>query len=667
MEKAVDLSRVYSQKTLQHILNVSRFSKSCPQDSEIKAEDNKFLLDQIRCVSNALSKIDFSNYSFQDDFIKQGQKAEACLEKKDFSEANLIYRDFFEKIDDAKKELQNSIVNTDAETEELKDFESFGNNVFGSQENRKQFNDSIKSAYNDLDYKCSFENVTGNALSEAAHSVLNPDDVNYKRLLEYAKSQDGLGDDIQNEIAQWTENTDKLLKEENPFVQEEVFVDDFKQKEANSVQKDFSKIEQDYSSIDSVKKYPSDVHLDFYHKTFAENIVVKGKKNQEQVSYDNNIHHRTLAGYMENELNRRKTEWELEQIEKQKEKLFKDLYDKIQKYKKIQEQLKSFTQDSGKMWKLAQGDLRDNGFKVLEKFAFLLSDAPGLKELCDLIGRYQAEVQKYHKVLREITVSKSYFKPEPAPLGVEVSGVTVSDEIPHALPAELALYVNKNPLINKIFKLKFAQHQLLSYEYIDYFGYSKNETETIEDIEQDGNDSAEKKGPMIICVDTSGSMTGEPERVAKTVAFALAQKSLEEERPCYLISFSDNYEPLDLSSYLTTDGISNLVDFLQKGFYGGTDPEPALRGGIKLMNENKWERADLLMISDFEMGNLSPDLKNVIESQKKKKSRFFSLKIGTGANQNVLNCFDEQWEYNPQSQDAVRSLAKNMVDMNRCR
>lgn len=369
---------------------------------------------------------------------------------------------------------------------------------------------------------------------------------------------------------------------------------------------------------------------------------------------------------MENELNRRKTEWELEQIEKQKEKLFKDLYDKIQKYKKIQEQLKSFTQDSGKMWKLAQGDLRDNGFKVLEKFAFLLSDAPGLKELCDLIGRYQTEVQKYHKVLREITVSKSYFKPEPAPLGVEVSGVTVSDEIPHALPAELALYVNKNPLINKIFKLKFAQHQLLSYEYIDYFGYSKNETETIEDIEPDGNDSAEKKGPMIICVDTSGSMQGEPERVAKTVAFALAQKSLEEERPCYLISFSDNYEPLDLSSYLTTDGISNLVDFLQKGFYGGTDPEPALRGGIKLMNENKWERADLLMISDFEMGNLSPDLKNVIEAQKKKKSRFFSLKIGTGANQNVLNCFNEQWEYNPQSKDAVRTLAKNMVDMNRC-
>lgn len=665
MEKAVDLSRVYSQEALQHILSASNFLKSHTQVSEIKAEDNKFLLDKIRSVGNALSKIDFSNYSFREDFIKLAQQADACIKKNDFSEAKLIYRDFFEKNDDAKKELQNSIVNTEAETEELKDFESFGNNVFGSQECRKQFNDSIKSAYNDLDYKCSFENVTENALSEAAHSVLNPDDVNYKRLLEYAKSQDGLGDDIQNEIAQWTENTDKLLKEENPFAQEEIFVDDFKKKDASLVQKDFSKIEQDYSSLDSVKKYPPDVHLDFYQKTFAENVVVKGKKNQEQVSYDNNIHHRTLAGYMENELNRRKTEWELEQIEKQKEKLFQELYDKIQKYKKIQEQLKSFTQDSSKMWNLAQGDLRDNGFKVLEKFAFLLSDAPGLKELCDLIGRYQTEVQKYHKVLREITVSKSYFKPEPAPLGVEVSGVTVSDEIPHALPAELALYVNKNPLINKIFKLKFAQHQLLSYEYIDYFGYSKNETETIEDIEPDGNDSAEKKGPMIICVDTSGSMQGEPERVAKTVAFALAQKSLEEERPCYLISFSDNYEPLDLSSYLTTDGISNLVDFLQKGFYGGTDPEPALRGGIKLMNENKWERADLLMISDFEMGNLTPDLKNVIEAQKKKKSRFFSLKIGTGANQDVLNCFNEQWEYNPQAKDAVRTLAKNMVDMNR--
>ena len=119
------------------------------------------------------------------------------------------------------------------------------------------------------------------------------------------------------------------------------------------------------------------------------------------------------------------------------------------------------------------------------------------------------------------------------------------------------------------------------------------------------------------------------------------------------------------SELIENEARKEEVDFLQKGFYGGTDPEPALRGGIKLMNENKWERADLLMISDFEMGNLSPDLKNVIEAQKKKKSRFFSLKIGTGANQDVLNCFNEQWEYNSQSKDAVRTLAKNMVDMNR--
>ena len=109
------------------------------------------------------------------------------------------------------------------------------------------------------------------------------------------------------------------------------------------------------------------------------------------------------------------------------------------------------------------------------------------------------------------------------------------------------------------------------------------------------------------------------------------------------------------------------MEFLQKGFYGGTDPEPALRGGIKLMNENKWERADLLMISDFEMGNLSLDLKTIIEEQKKKNSRFFSLKIGTCANKDVLNCFNEQWEYDSNSQDAVRSLVKNMVDMNKNR
>ncbi|MBQ5471996.1 MAG: hypothetical protein IIT58_08355 [Treponema sp.] len=48
MEKAVDLSRVYSQEALQHILNASSFFKTLPRDSEIKDEDNEFLLNQIR-------------------------------------------------------------------------------------------------------------------------------------------------------------------------------------------------------------------------------------------------------------------------------------------------------------------------------------------------------------------------------------------------------------------------------------------------------------------------------------------------------------------------------------------------------------------------------------------------------------------------------------------
>ena len=48
----------------------------------------------------------------------------------------------------------------------------------------------------------------------------------------------------------------------------------------------------------------------------------------------------------------------------------------------------------------------------------------------------------------------------------------------------------------------------------------------------------EPKGPIIVCVDTSGSMQGTPENIAKTVTFALSKIAIEEERKCYLISFS---------------------------------------------------------------------------------------------------------------------------------
>lgn len=150
MEKAVNLSRVYTQEALQHIQNISNSFNSCSKQSGIDEEESKFILNNIKNAGRALSKVQFSNYSFQEDFYRYTQKTEDCIKHNDFSEAKDIFKYFSENISNIEKELKKSVMNTDSESEELKDFESFGNNVFGSQESRKQFIDSIKSAYNDF-------------------------------------------------------------------------------------------------------------------------------------------------------------------------------------------------------------------------------------------------------------------------------------------------------------------------------------------------------------------------------------------------------------------------------------------------------------------------------------------------------------------------------------
>ena len=303
-----------------------------------------------------------------------------------------------------------------------------------------------------------------------------------------------------------------------------------------------------YNKISSVKNFKPNIDLNFYKTSFEENVSTdKKKKSEKKIAEENEILSRNLKAEMQKELVRRKTDWELAQIEEQRKKLLRELYEKIEKFKKIFERLKSFTKNFGRLWDLAQGELNDNGFDVLEKYAELLQDDEGLRLLSQMIGHHHEEEQKFHKELRSKVVVDTVYNPEPAYKG-EIAGLRLSDSLLDALPSELALY--NNPTIRQIFKMKYAQKQLLSYSYTRNIEYKKTHEET-EEVEV--GETVEHKGPMIICVDISDSMQGTPERVAKTVAFALAQKSLDEERGCYLISFSTGIETMDLSSFNSTD------------------------------------------------------------------------------------------------------------------
>ena len=96
------------------------------------------------------------------------------------------------------------------------------------------------------------------------------------------------------------------------------------------------------------------------------------------------------------------------------------------------------------------------------------------------------------------------------------------------------------------------------------------------------------KGPFIICVDTSGSMHGTPELVAKTLCFAILKIAIQENRKCYLISFSTSIETLNLSDF--KNSMEKLLQFLAMSFHGGTDATPAVQESLKMLQTKDYEK-----------------------------------------------------------------------------
>lgn len=656
-KKISDRSREFSNTALGILEKIKAKYPKCPSYEKLTEEERALLLRQINQAGNAVAATHYKGFSFYEDLVKESRNIDAHSTKDDPQTINGIFSRLYKFIDVAKTELRQNIGKMFSSNKSVRRFEKFGK-AFSSEEKRKQFSDGIQSTFNEGDFKPNFENAKENALAKATQSVLTPANKDQKELLDFAKNEANLFESIQKEIIEWTEKTNKILEETNPFIEEALFIGKLNVSSVEDIRKNIGKLNSEYNSIDSVKKFKSNANFEFFTEKFKENQSTKKKpKPKDMISKDNEILARNLIKDLQQELDRRKTAWELDQIEKQRQELLKELYEKIEKFKKLTETLKSFTQDYGRLWDLTQGELQDNGFDILEKYGDLLQNDEGLKELAEMIGRHRDEEQKFHKELREKIVVETVYNPEPAFKG-EIAGLTISDNLPDTLPSELGLY--SNPKTKQIFKMKFAQKQLLSYAYTRNVEYQKSHSET-EEVEV--GEIVEHKGPMLICVDTSGSMNGTPERVAKTICFALAKKSLEEQRGCYLISFSTGIETMDLSTFNSTQGLTNLVKFLRMSFHGGTDATPALNESLRQIEKKDWKNADVLMISDFQMSDLGEDLTKRINAAKENKSRFFSLAVTNGGSNQVISCFNNNWIYDTRSSDSTSKLIRQLHEM----
>ena len=116
-----------------------------------------------------------------------------------------------------------------------------------------------------------------------------------------------------------------------------------------------------------------------------------------------------------------------------------------------------------------------------------------------------------------------------------------------------------------------------------------------------------ERGPIIVCLDTSGSMRGAPETIAKAVVLQAMRAAHVERRGCLLISFGGPDELLERvlaggGSGEAGHGLADLLDVMGQSFGGGTDLQSPIERAIARVQQARWASADLLIVSDGEFG-----------------------------------------------------------------
>lgn len=253
-------------------------------------------------------------------------------------------------------------------------------------------------------------------------------------------------------------------------------------------------------------------------------------------------------------------------------------------------------------------------YKTIKNTEAVLFKYPALKEILRMMGREKEMNTKEEDstLTRYIPLLLAHSKSKE-----EIEGIRTGDDLNTLLPTEVAWL--SDPKTELFFFQKFASKQLQLFA-------SKPPSIQQKKTEQKTQKKPRlQEGPMIICLDTSSSMMGRPERISKSMVMQILQTAKRKNRKCFLITYSVHAKALDISK---PEHWSKVKLFLKNQFTGGTDGEYMLAFALDALKTDNYSMADVLIISDFEFNLPLSTTRKRMEEEQEKGTRFYGLQIG---------------------------------------
>lgn len=193
----------------------------------------------------------------------------------------------------------------------------------------------------------------------------------------------------------------------------------------------------------------------------------------------------------------------------------------------------------------------------------------------------------------------------------DIAGITVGNDLGNLLPSEIAML--SCPQTRNIFYRNFIEKRLQVFA-------SASSVSAESRLHQDG--------PVVICLDTSGSMEGRPAEMARILTMAVAIVAQRRRRKVLVIKYADSHQLFVVRNLRKQR--KELVDFLSLFSGGGNNEEEMfswLFSEVLPCQAGDFDSADVLCVTDFGWAGISDNVFKAITENKAKGMVFYGLDI----------------------------------------
>lgn len=290
-------------------------------------------------------------------------------------------------------------------------------------------------------------------------------------------------------------------------------------------------------------------------------------------------------------------------------------------------------------WEMMDGSWTESEFEKKLRIVKIQNKVPEIKDVVRRMGRLP-DVDGHDRLT--IQTGSSHRLEHSS--GSDIEGVTIGRDLNALMPFELAQYSDSD--LEGLFFKKYLTSRLQVFRY---------KSEISKPSRKLRSERASRRGPMIVCIDSSASMYGTPSDIVISLLSRLEETAESLKRDCFLIDFSVNVRPIELRLRRKRRMMERMggrhedIENFEKGYFpflgGGTDAQKMLRLTFSLLDngENRYMNADVLWISDFLIPRTTKDLMERFKVYQATGTKFYGFQIG-GGETNWDKYFDKIYE-----------------------